>query len=98
MDIKPQSSCLGTNPIMVYSYDFLFNYRTGNQASDSMTNTSCSSPSPRDTYTVGWPHVRGDNPRALASELSYLQVDRHCITILYHLHQCRSCTSRDVSC
>ena len=30
--------------------------------------------------------VRGDNPRALASGLSYVQVDKHGITILYHLH------------
>ena len=32
--------------------------------------------------------VRGDNPRALASGLSYVQVDKHGITILYNLHQC----------
>ena len=37
-------------------------------------------------YTMGCPPVRGDNPRALASGLSYVQVDKHCITILYHLH------------
>ena len=36
--------------------------------------------------------VRGDNPGALASGLSYVQVDKHGITILYHLHQCRHCT------
>ena len=34
------------------------------------------------SYTMGWPPVPGDNPRALASELSYLQVDKHAITIL----------------
>ena len=45
------------------------------------------------SYTMGCPPVRGDNPRALASGLSYVQVDKHGITILYHLHQCRSCTS-----
>ena len=39
------------------------------------------------SYTMGCPHVRGDNPRALASGLSYVQVDKHGITILYHLHQ-----------
>ena len=38
---------------------------------------------------MGCPPVRGDNPRALASGLSYVQVDKHAITILYHLHQCR---------
>ena len=37
---------------------------------------------------MGCPPVRGDNPRALASGLSYVQVDKHGITILYHLHQC----------
>ena len=34
---------------------------------------------------MGCPPVRGDNPRALASGLSYVQVDKHGITILYHL-------------
>ena len=37
---------------------------------------------------MGCPPVRGDNPRALASGLSYVQVDKDGITILYHLHQC----------
>ena len=50
------------------------------------------------SYTKGCPPVRGDNPRALASGLSYVQVDKHGITILCHLHQCRHCTSRDISC
>ena len=50
------------------------------------------------SYTIGCPPVRGDNPRALASGLSYVQVDKHGITILYHLHQCRPCTSSDISC
>ena len=45
------------------------------------------------SYTMGCPPVRGDNPRALASGLSYVQVDKHGITILCHLHQCRSCIS-----
>ena len=31
---------------------------------------------------MGCPPVRGDNPRALASGLSYVQVDKHGITIL----------------
>ena len=52
----------------------------------------------RNSYTMGCPPVRGDNPRALASGLSYVQVDKHGITILYHLHQCRPCTSSDISC
>ena len=34
------------------------------------------------SYTMGCPPVRGDNPRALASGLSYVQVDKHGITIL----------------
>ena len=50
------------------------------------------------SYTMGCPPVRGDNPRALASGLSYVQVDKHSMTILYHLHQCRPCTSQDISC
>ena len=50
------------------------------------------------SYTMGCPPVRGDNPRALASGLSYVQVDKHGITILYHLHQCRPCTSPVISC
>ena len=33
------------------------------------------------------PPVREDNPQAVASGLSYVQVDKHGITILYHLHQ-----------
>ena len=49
------------------------------------------------SYTMGCPPVCGDNPRALASGLSYVQVDKHGITILYHLHQFRPCTSRDSS-
>ena len=50
------------------------------------------------SLTMGCPPVRGDNPRALASGLSYVQADKHGMTILYHLHQCRPCTSRDISC
>ena len=50
------------------------------------------------SYTMGCPPVREDNPRALASGLSYVQVDKHGITILYHLNQCRSCTLLDISC
>ena len=47
-------------------------------------------------YTMGCPPVRGDNPRAIASGLSYVQVDKHGITILYHLYQYRHCTSQDI--
>ena len=50
------------------------------------------------SYTMGCPPVRGDNPRALASGLSYVQVDKDGITILYHLHQCIPFTSRDILC
>ena len=50
------------------------------------------------SYTMGCPSVSGDNPRALASGLSYVQVDKHGITFLYHPHHCRPCTSRDISC
>ena len=38
------------------------------------------------SYSMGCPPVRGDNTRALASGLSYVQVDKHGITILYRLH------------
>ena len=48
------------------------------------------------SYTMGCPPVRGDNPRALASGLSYVHEEKHDITILYHLHQCRPCTSRAI--
>ena len=47
------------------------------------------------SYIMVCPPVRGDNPQALASGLSYVQVDKDGITILYHLHQCRPCTLRD---
>ena len=36
IDIMRQSACLVVNPIMVYSYGFLFNCTTVGQASDSM--------------------------------------------------------------
>ena len=36
-----------------------------------MANCICNS------YTMGCPPVPGDNPRALASGLSYVQVDKH---------------------
>ena len=49
------------------------------------------------SYTMPCPPVSGDNPQALASGLSYVQVDKHGITILYHLHQCRPYTSQDVT-
>ena len=53
---------------------------------------------PCNSYTMGCPPVRGDNPRALASGLSYVQVDKHGITILFHLHKFRPCTSSDIIC
>ena len=39
------------------------------------------------SYTMVCPPVHGDSPQALASGLSYVQVDTHGITSLYHLHQ-----------
>ena len=50
------------------------------------------------SYTMACPLVGEDNPRALASGLSYIQVNKHGLTILYHLHQCIPYTSRDISC
>ena len=56
------------------------------------------------------PPVHGDNPRALMSGLSYVQVDKHVsglsyvqvdkhgITILCHRHQCRPYTLNAISC
>ena len=38
------------------------------------------------SYAIACPPVRGNNLRALASGLSYVQVDEHGIIILYHLH------------
>ena len=32
------------------------------------------------SYAMGCPPVRGDNPQALASGLSYVQVDKHGLT------------------
>ena len=64
---------------------------------DNQTRTTIADAT-SNNYTMGCPPVRGDNPRALASGLSYVQVDKHGITILYHLHMCRPCTSRDISC
>ena len=60
------------------------------------TQPSAFFPSLCNSYTMGCPPVRGDNPRALASGLSYVEMDKHGIPILYHLHQCRPCTSRDI--
>ena len=37
------------------------------------------------SYNMACLPVRGDNPRALAIGLSYVQVDKHGITTLYHL-------------
>ena len=37
MDVMPQSACLVVNPIIVYSYGFLFNCTTLGQASDTST-------------------------------------------------------------
>ena len=39
------------------------------------------------SYTMGYPSVLGDNPRALASGFSYVQVDKHVIPISYNLYQ-----------
>ena len=57
------------------------------------STTELPRPSLSNSYTMGCPPVRVDNPRALASGLTYVQVDKHGITILYHIHQCRPCTS-----
>ena len=66
----------------------IHNAQTGIYYRDNLCNS----------YTMGCPPVRGYKPRVLANGLSYVQVDKHGITNLYHLHQCRPCTSRDISC
>ena len=43
------------------------------------------------SYTMGCPPVRGDNPRPLESGLSYVEVDKHGITMIYHIHEYRPC-------
>ena len=48
--------------------------------------------------TIACPPMRGDNTRALASGLAYVQVDIHDISVLYHLHQYGPCISGDISC
>ena len=50
----------------------------------AMIHVLCSNET-SNSYIVGCPPVRGDNPRALARELSYVQVHKHGIIILYHL-------------
>ena len=52
----------------------------------------------RNSNIIGCPPVRGDNPRALASGLSPRTGGQTLYNYLYHLHQCRPCTSRDSSC
>ena len=70
---------------------YLHSYQQASSLMGHKTNHRTSN-----SYTMGCPPVRGDNPRALASGLSYVQVDKHGITILCHPHQCRLCTSRDI--
>ena len=50
------------------------------------------------SYNMGCPPVRGDNPRTSASGLSYVKPDNPWYSFLYRLHQCRPCTSRYISC
>ena len=50
------------------------------------------------SYTMACPTVRGDNLRIFAIGLSYEQGDKHSNSILYHLHQYRTCTARYITC
>ena len=43
-------------------------------------------------------HLYVELSTSFASGLSYVQVNKHGITILYQLHQCRPCTSCDFTC
>ena len=42
------------------------------------------------------PSVRGDNPRAIVSDLSAVKTDKQYYNILYHLHHCRPRKLRDI--
>ena len=44
-------------------------------------------------YTIVCPPICGENPRALASGLSPVQMDKlwYMYYFLYHLHQCKTC-------
>ena len=48
----------------------------------TLTFASLVVPSKRLSNTIGLPPVRGDDLRALVSGLSYVQMDKHGITIL----------------
>ena len=52
----------------------------------------------RNCYTMVCLPLRGDNPRALASELSPVQADKYGITISYHPHQRRPCSIWNILC
>ena len=70
----------------------LYSFRVPSAPFDILVSHRLFSPAPRcehgirNSYTMACPPVRGDNPRALASGLSYVQVDKHGITILCHQH------------
>ena len=51
----------------------------------------------RDSDIMACPPVHGDNPRALASVLSYVQVDKHGITI-YTTYISEDLAHRAISC
>ena len=74
-------------------------WKDSNQISKMVTNATITPMSSHlcNNYIMGCPPACGDNPRDLASCLSYVYVTKHGITILYHLHQCRPCPSRDSS-
>ena len=81
------------DPDFPSAYPVEFNRTDQWSPKDVLVDASRHTRGTRNSYTMGCPTVRGDNPRALASGLSYAQVDKHGMTILYHLHQCRPCTS-----
>ena len=69
-------------PVFVYGYfncdsceDLTISFETRYYVVTVVRKILCNS------YTMGCPPVRGDNPRALASGLSYVQVDKNGITI-----------------
>ena len=77
----------------VYLLHYMFKVPATGMVVGSVINLGVGKYKISNSYTMSCPPVRGDNPQTLASELSYVQVDKHSIIILYHPNHCRPCTS-----
>ena len=87
VDISPVGSfCIICNIVttLIFSYRMVRDYKRA--VTTNIVPVDVIGKAISNSYTIGCPPARGDNPRALASGLSYVQVDKHGITILYHLH------------